>query len=248
MDVVGQNSLADLTFMQEQTDGFNARPPVSIYGSYGVDYIGWEKIPEPFRSNLSSTARDQLAAFPADWPEAEYEVASVITSDIPGDYSGYGTFVVINVAPLSRGTVTIDSSSMEDPPIINPNWNTAQTDKEVFLQAVKRARQILSSAALAPIRLGTEYTPGDGVQTDAELEEYIQNNLFMNWHAACTCKMGMVNDAMAVVDSRARVIGVNNLRVVDASSFALLPPGHPTSTVYGLAEKISADIIRTHQM
>lgn len=36
---------------------------------------------------------------------------------------------------------------------------------------------------------------------------------------------------MAVVDSRARVIGVNGLRVVDASSFALLPPGHPQSTV-----------------
>ena len=65
----------------------------------------------------------------------------------------------------------------------------------------------------------------------------------MNWHAAATCKMGRTNDTMAVVDSKARVIGVQNLRVVDASAFALLPPGHPISTVYGLAEKISADIV-----
>lgn len=40
---------------------------------------------------------------------------------------------------------------------------------------------------------------------------------------------------MAVVDSRARVIGVEGLRVVDASSFALLPPGHPQSTVCGFS-------------
>ena len=65
----------------------------------------------------------------------------------------------------------------------------------------------------------------------------------MNWHAACTCRMGRANDTMAVVDSEARVIGVSGLRVVDASAFALLPPGHPVSATYGLAEKISAAII-----
>jgi len=43
--------------------------------------------------------------------------------------------------------------------------------------------------------------------------------------------MGKLTDSMAVVDSKARVIGVKGLRVVDASSFALLPPGHPQSTV-----------------
>lgn len=68
---------------------------------------------------------------------------------------------------------------------------------------------------------------------------------------------------MAVVDSKARVIGVHNLRVVDASSMALLTPvsssqftiygkrrrganekqGHPMSTIYVMAEKLSADIL-----
>lgn len=50
--------------------------------------------------------------------------------------------------------------------------------------------------------------------------------------------MGVSSDEMAVVDSKARVFGVKNLRVVCASAFALLPPGHPVSTVYGLAENI----------
>lgn len=48
---------------------------------------------------------------------------------------------------------------------------------------------------------------------------------------------------MAVIDSHARVFGVNGLRVVDASSFSLLAPGHPQATVYAHAEKIADDIL-----
>ena len=55
--------------------------------------------------------------------------------------------------------------------------------------------------------------------------------------------MGRADDPNAVVDSKARVIGVQGLRVVDASSFALLPPGHPQSTIYMMAEKIADDIL-----
>jgi choline dehydrogenase len=44
---------------------------------------------------------------------------------------------------------------------------------------------------------------------------------------------------MAVIDSQARVIGVHNLRVVDASSFPLLPPGHPTSTICKLPKMLA---------
>ena len=43
--------------------------------------------------------------------------------------------------------------------------------------------------------------------------------------------MGKASDPDAVIDSRARVYGVQGLRVVDASAFAILPPGHPMSTI-----------------
>jgi choline dehydrogenase len=56
--------------------------------------------------------------------------------------------------------------------------------------------------------------------------------------------MGKKDDPMAVLDSHARVYGVQNLRVVDASSFPFLPPGHPQALVYALAEKV-ADLIST---
>ena len=38
--------------------------------------------------------------------------------------------------------------------------------------------------------------------------------------------MGRANDSMAVVDSKANVIGVTGLRVIDSSSFRFTPPGH----------------------
>jgi len=62
------------------------------------------------------------------------------------------------------------------------------------------------------------------------------------FHAACSCKMGPSTDPMSVLDSKARVYGVSNLRVVDSSSFPTLPPGHPMSSIYALAEKIADDI------
>lgn len=114
---------------------------------------------------------------------------------------------------------------------------------------------------MAPILIGEEYNPGLQIQSDAQILDWIQNNVMTLWHAACTCKMGTVDDPMAVVDSRARVFGVQGLRVVDASAFPFLPPGHPqsvvcqflvtpislclilTTSIDMLAEKIAADII-----
>jgi choline dehydrogenase len=55
--------------------------------------------------------------------------------------------------------------------------------------------------------------------------------------------MGRSNDTRAVVDSKARVIGVSNLRVVDASALPFSPPGHPASSVFGLAEMV-ADMMK----
>lgn len=84
---------------------------------------------------------------------------------------------------------------------------------------------------MAPIVVGSEYFPGTQYSTDSQILEFIQNTVMTLYHAACTCKMGTRDDVMAVLDSRARVYGVEGLRVVDASSFPVLVPGHPQSTV-----------------
>ncbi|KAJ5604826.1 hypothetical protein N7510_009980 [Penicillium lagena] len=216
------------------------------------DYLAWEKIPKSLRFQFSQTSQETLAQFPADWPEAEYISGagyignvSNLLEDQPKDGYQYASILGVLVAPLSRGNVSLQSADVSNLPVVNPNWLDNPADKEVAILTFKRIRQAFESEAMAPVVIGEEYYPGKQVKNDADILEFIQNNVMPLWHAACTCKMGTSDDKMAVVDSQARVYGVQGLRVVDASAFPLLPPGHPQSTVYMLAEKISAAIIQS---
>jgi choline dehydrogenase-like flavoprotein len=105
-------------------------------------------------------------------------------------------------------------------------------------------RDVWEAKELKSVAIGSEYWPGKEVQTDEEVLDMVRDSLMTVWYAACTCKMGKKRDTTAVVDNLARVFGVQGLRVVDASSMALLPPGHPQSTIYAFAEKIAHDIIK----
>jgi choline dehydrogenase len=158
----------------------------------------------------------------------EITAAALVANTDPG--KRYGTIVTVPVSPLSRGWVNITSNSTRDLPLVNPNQLSHPTDREVAVQSFKRARSFFQTQAMKPFAI-KEVTPGSNVTSDEGLLDFIMANSYQNWHASCTCRMGRVDDDMAVVDSRARVIGVQGLRVVDASSFALLPPGHPQSTV-----------------
>ena len=149
-------------------------------------------------------------------------------SNAPGNYA---LIYIALVAPLSRGIITINSSDISDPPIINPNWLSSETDQKLNIQAFKMARALFNTTAIKPILRGPELAPGEAVQSDEEILDFIMGNTGTLFHASRTCAMGRANDTMAVIDSRARVIGVSGLRVVDASSFPILPPGHPTSTI-----------------
>lgn len=135
------------------------------------------------------------------------------------------------MAPTSRGNVTITSASARDKPIINPNWLTTETDQQVSLAAFKQIRDIWNQDPLQSIVAGPEAYPGAKVQSDEQILNAIRNSISPVWHASGTCKMGLENDTHAVLDSNSRVRGVRGLRVVDASAFPLLPPGHPQSTV-----------------
>lgn len=99
----------------------------------GVDYIGWEKLPEPYRSSLSASAIEALAKFPPDWPDIEYEItAAALTGGDPS--KRFGTMLTIPVSPLSRGWVNITSSDTRVLPDVNPNQFFDPTDRELAVQ------------------------------------------------------------------------------------------------------------------
>jgi choline dehydrogenase len=122
---------------------------------------------------------------------------------------------------------------------------TDKRDQELAIGAIKRSREILAHPSLSSVLIGSEILPGN-ITTDAQLLKYVQSSAVTISHASCTCKMGRQSDKMAVVDARGRVFGVDKLRVVDASAMPFLPPGHPMSTIYALAERISEIILEQY--
>ncbi|KAJ5970945.1 Glucose-methanol-choline oxidoreductase [Penicillium vulpinum] len=225
----------------------NATGPLSIFGP---GYYSWEKLPDPFRSNLTRESRLALSSFPPDWPELEWLPVSAfngynlnkVTAD-PKDGHQYATLSGALIAPLSRGSVRLAGPSMNTPPLIDPQWFTDPTDVDLAIQGFKRQRQIWAELAKLGVAEHEEYFPGFNVSTDAQILEFIHQSMITVYHASATCKMGRKNDTMAVVDSHANVYGVRGLKVVDASSFPFLPPGHPQSIVYAFAEKIADEIL-----
>ena len=141
--------------------------------------------------------------------------------------------------------MTINSTDTTDNPVVSPNWLLTETDQELAVQGFKRAREIANASGIV---LGPEFLPGPQTQTNAQILEYIRQTMAPIHHASATCKwlfqqqnrrtrlissgvMGGSNNSKAVVDSKGKVYGVGALRVVDSSTFPLLPPGHPQATV-----------------
>ncbi|KAI0867910.1 putative glucose-methanol-choline oxidoreductase [Hypoxylon argillaceum] len=242
------SSLINPEFAAEQKALFQANA-TGIYTNPTADVIGWEKIPAHLRAGWSNETLSALAELPEDWPEAEYiSLGSWLGEDFdsrfadPADGYNYGTLVCAVISPLSRGTVSISSADTAVQPIIDPNSLTHPADVAVAVAAFKRAREFWATDVMKKLAIGDEYYPGPDVATDEEILASIRRSYNAIYHASCTNKMGKEDDPTAVVDPQARVYGVQGLRVVDASSFPFLPPGHPQSTVYALAEKIACDV------
>ncbi|KYK58802.1 hypothetical protein DCS_05820 [Drechmeria coniospora] len=222
-----------------------------VLSSNIIEFVGWEKLPDKYRNTFSAETKQALAGFSDDWPEVEYLGANGFLGTFewplmkqPLTGKQYATILGALVAPLSRGNVTLKSASGLDDPAINPNWLTDKADQEVAVASFKRMREVWNTPQLKSIVIGNEYWPGQDKDSDAEILEMVRNSLMTVWHPSCTCKMGKKEDKMAVVDSAARVFGVQGVRVVDASAFPILPPGHPQSSIYALAEKIADHIIQ----
>ncbi|KAL6719080.1 hypothetical protein ACLMJK_003315 [Lecanora helva] len=200
--------------------------------------IGFEKLPPFLRTRLSPETLTDLAQFPPDWPEIEHLPLAGTTVET-NDNENYGSFTFVVLATTSRGNVTVNSTNVSLNPLVSPNWLLTQTDQEVAIQGLKRARQLANASG---VTIGPEFLPGQAVVTDAQILEYIRSTVAPIHHASSTCAMGKAGDPDAVVDSKGNVLDVKALRIVDISTFPLLPPGHTQANVYMLAEKFADDI------
>lgn len=181
-----------------------------------------------------------LDSFPSDWPELELLALAVGAPS--ANASATDNFLSLNLAILtykSLGNVTINSTDTNDNPLVSPNWLQDPIDQDIAVQGFKRIREW---AAASP-GVGQETSPGPSVQTDAQILEWVKNTGSLIYHSSAGCKMGAANDTTAVVDTQGNVRGVSGLRVIDSSILPFLTPGHPTSVVYMISEKIVDQIL-----
>ena len=142
------------------------------------------------------------------------------------------------VKPLSRGSVSINSSDPLKPPVINFGTLANPTDLETLIAALRINRALMASSPmqeLSPIEL----SPGANLTTDAELQDALRGLLQPTFsHPCCTCPM-MPKNLGGVVGPDLLVYGVESLSIVDASVMPLIPAAHTSSTVYAVAEKVN---------
>src|SRR5690606_6702904 len=152
---------------------------------------------------------------------------------------GYSCHVCL-LRPKSRGSLRLASADPKAVPLIDPAFLKDPDDMARLVRGFKLTRSMLQQDALAR-HGGTESDASAAAHSDAEIEQFIRNHADTIYHPVGTCRMG--SDAMAVVDARLRVHGVEQLRVVDASVMPQVVGGNTNAPVIMMAEK-AVDMMR----
>ncbi len=175
-------------------------------------------------------------------PDVQFNVMP-LSVDRPGaplhSYSGF-TASVWQCHPKSRGNVRIKSIDPFEQPHIDPNYFGEEADRKVIVEGVKILRKIYSQPSYRDL-WDTEVIPGEDVQTDEQIWDYVRHNGGTVFHCVGTCRMG--SDAGAVVDPDLRVRGVENLRVIDASVMPQITSANTNAPTLMIAEKGAASIL-----
>ena len=155
--------------------------------------------------------------------------------------SGHGFQVHVGTKrSKSRGWVRLRDADARSLPRVQFNYMTHAEDWQEMRACIRLSREIFAQAPMAQY-VGDELAPGAQAQSDDALDDFIRRKVESAYHPCGTCRMG--TDPLAVVDPDCRVIGVANLRVVDASVMPQATAGDLNGPTIMLAER-AADIIR----
>ncbi len=152
--------------------------------------------------------------------------------------------VTLNTAylrPRSRGTVRLASADPAAAPLLDPNYWSDPYDRKMAIQGLRLAREIMSQPALARY-VQSEVLPGARRATDQDLFEYACTNAKTDHHPVGTCRIGPAGDPASVVTPDLKLIGLEGLRVVDASVMPFVPSCNTNAPTIMVAEK-GADLI-----
>ncbi|KAJ7811012.1 glucose-methanol-choline oxidoreductase, partial [Mycena olivaceomarginata] len=155
------------------------------------------------------------------------------------------TAIVLKAHPSSRGVVRLTGSHPQDPLRIEKRHFEAPggpADITSMREAIKAAWALAASLNIT-MHVEKRVFPEPQVQSDEQIEDHILQNVLVSHHACCTNPMGADDDLNAVLDGNFKVRGVDNLRVVDISSWPTIPGFFVTTPRIWLISEKAADVI-----
>jgi len=204
-----------------------------------------------FRRGPLTMAPSQLGAFTRsdpsqDRPNLQFHIQPLSLDKFGDPLHPFPAFTasVANLRPTSRGSLKLKSADPSAEPAIHPNYLATPEDQRIAAESIRITRSISAQLALKPHN-PMEYLPGPQVRDDDEeglikAAGDIGTTIF---HPVGTARMGRNEDVNAVVDARLRVIGLDGLRVVDASVMPSITSGNTNSPTIMIAEKGAAMIL-----
>ncbi|WP_435229890.1 choline dehydrogenase [Pseudopelagicola sp. nBUS_20] len=227
-----------------------SKQPITLYkywNLFGKALIGaqWALT----RTGLGASNQFESAAFIRSragirYPDIQYHFLPIAVR-YDGQVAAEGHGFQAHVGPMrspSRGEVTLKSADPTDAPNILFNYMSDEQDWIDFRRCVRLTREIFAQEAFKPF-VRREIQPGEHLQSDDEINEFIRDHAESAYHPCGTCKMGRSDDPMAVVDPECKVIGVEGLRVADSSIFPRITNGNLNGPSIMTGEKAADHIL-----
>ncbi len=141
----------------------------------------------------------------------------------------------------SRGRIEPRSADPRQPPRILVNYLKDSRDRDRLRKGIRQVRDLVRQPAFRAL-CGREIFPGKDAKSDTDLDRYLNSHCASQWHLSGTARMGPNAASGAVVDAKARVHGLQGLRIVDASIMPCVTNGNTNGPTIMLAEKLG-DVI-----
>jgi choline dehydrogenase len=201
------------------------------------------------RTGPLTMAPSQLGAFLKSDPSQsganlEYHVQPLSLDKFGDPLHPFPAFTasVCNLKPTSRGTIRIKSPDYREAPAIMLNYLSTPDDRRIAAESLRMTRRIVNETEVMKKYSPEEFLPGPAAQTDEQLAKAAGDVGTTIFHPVGTCRMGRIDDADAVVDSRLRLRGIEGLRVIDASVMPVITSGNTNSPTVMIAERGAAMI------
>ena len=190
----------------------------------------------PLTSNAAESGGFIRTRAELEAPDVQFHLFAGLAHETEVDLIGHGVLITACVLkPYGSGSVAIASADPTGKPVIRHNYWSDERDLQTAVAGTRAALDIAQTAGLRAYADRPFHGPeGDD---EASLRSYIAANTQTVFHPTSSCAIG------AVVDNDLRVMGVDGVRVCDASVMPTVVRGNTNAPVIAMAER-AADLIR----